>query len=309
MISKIFFSNDLIAYIKILGISVNLSYLSLIFPLAFALFIYSVRDKGVIGIVLSGIAYLPFAFILMLIPSMTGLIFYTITSVTVILYAINRQWYGVDKKQGFLIVIIPVFIVVLLGISVIFFSGHLPYFFNRISALLNPEKHLDYLGYLNFVIRDILSTSVFWGKGKTLNVTSYLPDINTDYSLTYLIHEFGFIMLFLVSALVLVFSIFGLYKAIKEKSALGGIISITIILTFIFQAFSYIIANLGYGVPVSLSLPLISYGNTSLFINSALIGIMLSVFRTGEIHSDTILKNPKPIFTYHDRKFIINFKL
>ena len=55
-----------------LAFAFPLSYLSLIFPLAYALLIYTLRSKGLQGILLCGVGYLPFAIILLLIPSQKG---------------------------------------------------------------------------------------------------------------------------------------------------------------------------------------------------------------------------------------------
>ena len=139
-----------------------------------------------------------------------------------------------------------------------------------------------------------------------------LPDISTDFSLVFLIHRFGFIALLGIVLLIGIFCTAGVGKALREKSVLGSLIALAVMLTFTLQAVCYIASNLGYGFIVSMSLPFISYGNCALFINSALIGFMLSVFRTGEFVQDVSVKStPKSnraIFSYEDGKLIINFK-
>ncbi|MEG1152550.1 MAG: hypothetical protein RSD67_06765, partial [Oscillospiraceae bacterium] len=70
-----------------------------------------------------------------------------------------------------------------------------------------------------------------------------------------------------------------------------------------------------YGIFSSYSLPFISYGKSAFFINSILIGFMLSIFRTGEIFRDrsvaTIEKRVDQnhsLFSYDNGKIIINLK-
>ena len=123
-------------------------------------------------------------------------------------------------------------------------------------------------------------------------------------------HNFGWVAFIGISVVSFEFSILGLYYVTKQKSVLGTIVSLSIMLTFVLQAIIYIINNLGYGILSALLLPLVSYGKAALVINSALIGFMLSVFRTGDILKDSI-KFPKKInsiFSYDDGKLIINFK-
>lgn len=289
--------------------SVSLSYLSLIFPLAFALFVYNMRNKGFVGILLCGIAYFPLAFFLLFIPTISGLILYTITALTVLCFSIYRGWFGVNKKQGFMLVLIPAFVM-----SSFFCILKISHAWHRISIFLNPDQARFGAGYQYCVIRDILSEAAFFGKGgvpEIIGDIAALPNVNTDYSLVFLIHQFGFVTLLCIILLVLAFSIIGIYKALQEKSILGSLVALTIILTFILQSAFYIIDNLGYGLVSALSLPFISYGNTALFINASLIGFMLSIFRTGEIFRDCtfdtkISKASQSIFSYEDGKIIIN---
>lgn len=295
--------------------SVILAYLCLIFPLAFALFVYTMRNKGLGGILLSGVAYLPFAVILFIAPTLSGLILYTISAVSVLCYAICLGWFDVNKKQGLQLVLIPTFTVTIGLAATSIFT--MPYAYWRLSIFLNPERDPLGAGYQLCSIRELLSKSVFFGKGnvpeKMGDITSFLPNINTDYSLTYLIHQFGFVVLFLITLIILLFSITGIHMALKQKSVLGSLIALTIMVTFVLQSVFYILSNLGYGLVSSPSLPFISYGNSSLIMNAALVGFMLSVFRIGEIFKDrsffTISKKNKrnhPLFSYEDGKLIIN---
>lgn len=289
--------------------SISLTYLSLIYPLAFSLFVYSMREKGIKGILMSGLAYLPLAFLLTVIPTISGLILYTITSLAVLCFSISRGWFGVNKKHGLLLVFIPTIVM-----SPLFCLLYLNRMWLRISVFLNPEQARLTAGYQYCLIRAFLSKAVFWGKGgvpEIMGDISAMPNVNTDYSIVFLIHQFGFVILLFITLLVVIFSIIGIYKALREKSILGSLVALTIILTFTLQSVFFIIDNLGYGLISGLSLPFISYGNTALFLNAALIGFMLSIFRTGEIVIDRsfetkINKGNQSIFSYEDGKIIIN---
>lgn len=72
----------------------------------------------------------------------------------------------------------------------------------------------------------------------------------------------------------------------------------------------YVVFNLGFQLISPLSLPLISYGNTATVINLGLIGLMLSVFRTGDMVKGEggPCKNNK-LFSWNNGKLTIDFKV
>lgn len=294
------------------GISINLSYLALIFPLAFALLVYILRNKGYWGILLSGIGYLPFALILCYVPTLSGLLLYTMTALTVLCYAVIKGWFGVHKKKGLSLILIPAFLAgILLMLPLI--RGH--HFTNRLNAILHPYSDRSGAGYIPSLIRDVLTSSSFVGKGSLSSqfVESIAQDPlpSSDYMLTTLIHTFGWITLIGIIAALALFSCIGFYHTAKEKSVLGSLMSLSIMLTFTLQCISYILDNLAFGLVSALSLPFISYGSTALLINAALVGFMLSIFRTGSAFKDESRSaecSSLSFLTYKDGKLIINLR-
>jgi len=79
-------------------------------------------------------------------------------------------------------------------------------------------------------------------------------------------------------------------RSLKEKSTLASLVALNVSLVLLFQSLFYIVSNLGVPIFSTVSLPLISSGNTFTVINMTLTGIALSVFRTGKYQSD-----PPPI--------------
>jgi hypothetical protein len=72
------------------------------------------------------------------------------------------------------------------------------------------------------------------------------------------------------------------------------------------QVIVYVCFNLGFQLIATISLPLISYGGSSTIINMSLIGLMLSVFRTGDLVTDkSITSNKYKLFEYMGGKIII----
>lgn len=275
--------------------------LAIIFPVIYVLFIYSQKGNGYKGIILSGIAYLPLVLALFMIPSLSGALLYTITSLITLCFAINKGFFRVNKKNGLLLVLIPVLIVVLV-LSV--FTGLSLYHITQ--------------GFIPMIVGDMISQSVFIGSSGVPEGFQNIGDLplnHSDFMLILLTNSYGLIIPVVLTVFLLIFSIISFKKVCKQKSYLASLITLSIILTFLLQATSYILYNLGYTFSASLSFPFISYGKTSLWINAILIGFMLSVFRTGEVFKDSFvdrtgrtLKGTNEIFKYEDGKLIIKLK-
>lgn len=285
--------------------SSNLSYLTPIYCVTFALVIYTFRTKGFMGILLCGIAYVPFAIILYKIPSITGVIIFTFSVLCMLFLAIVKGWYHVKKWQGLLILFSPPF---LLGSLLL--VKH-PYLVERIHILIHPS--FSDRGYFCTMIGDIFKQSVFIGKGtvpKQFGETLLLPNTESEFLLSILIHNFGRIILVGIIVLIILFSSIGFYSISKQKSILGILISFSIMLPIILQSLFYIGGNVGYGFPVSLPIPFLSNNSVNLMIHTALTGLMLSIFRTGSIFKDNpaYLSSANPLFSYKDGKLIIDLK-
>lgn len=188
----------------------------------------------------------------------------------------------------------------------------------RIQVMLHPAFDPTGYGYIGTVIQRFLSHSQFIGEGMPLSgfekytVLQILPDVNTDFLLTYLIYRFGWIVLIGTIGIFSAFIIRALILCKKQKSVLGFLVSLAIISTFALQCVIYIASNLGFFLLSPLSLPLISYGGQALVINMCLIGFLLSVFRTGDLVRDqagvAVVAKSSHFIQYVNGQIIINLK-
>ncbi len=287
--------------------------LYLLFPLFYALFIYAMRNKGFKGIIFCGLAFLPIVQILGLQGTISGIFFCALISLIVLCYAICKGWFGVDKKGGLAIVLTPTLLISGLFIRSFTngFRGH------RLIAFIDPNAYKNSGGYLYYNLRENLNGATLFGQGvlpPSVEMNSeWWSDflLRDNFNLAYFINQFGIYTLILVVLIFGILCVLGVRKALKEQSMLGTLIALTIILAFSIQALFYVLGNIGYGMYFSFSLPFIFGSNEALIINSALMGFMLSIFRTGEVFSD--LRNIKSVaqnkvFYFEDGKLTINFK-
>lgn len=145
----------------------------------------------------------------------------------------------------------------------------------RIYAFLNPESYATQEGYVYLAIKNALNEAGWFGA----ETIQYIPEGHTDFALVQLIQEFGYIAGIAVVTVLFAIAIRILWKAKQLARSYGKLLVIGAV-SFYCMQFGYSVAMiLGWLPIIGLSLPFISYGFTSLLINSFVIGIALSVYR------------------------------
>ena len=151
----------------------------------------------------------------------------------------------------------------------------------RVLTFLNPES--DTLGSSWNIIQSkiAIGSGGMLGKGwqnGSQTQLDFLPEHSTDFILSVLAEEFGFIGVILLLSLYLAIIFRGLYIAFQSKDTFNRLFAGALILTF----FVYVFINAGMisgllpvvGVP----LPLVSYGGTSIITLMASFGMIMSVY-------------------------------
>lgn len=280
----------------------------LLFPLGFAAVVYAARNRGYVGLIICQLALCILSWFTIQVPTATGLILTVVSGLVILTMAIYKKWYKVKKLYGYLFAFIPLVFFVLMVLA---YSPQ--YYWLRLKTALNPLLDPDGMGYLGTVIRRMLDGSVMFGPGQmpAEYAAQPLPAYSsyTDYLLTTLTFNFGWIAFIFIMGLLLFFIVRGFIHSFKQKSVLGSLVSLSVMLTFTLQVLSYVLANLGIQLGAPISLPLLSYGNMATVINLALIGIMLSVFRTGDMVKDksSNVIREDDIFTWNFGKLTISY--
>ncbi|NLO88970.1 MAG: stage V sporulation protein E [Clostridia bacterium] len=156
-----------------------------------------------------------------------------------------------------------------------------PYRLKRITAFLNPWADPMDSGFQ--IIQSLLALGsgglMGMGLGQSRQKFFYLPERHTDFIYAILGEELGFIG---ASFVLLLFAIFlwrGFKIALSVKDNFGSLLAVGITSMIILQ----MIINIGVvtgSMPVTgITLPLISYGGSSLVFTLAGIGILLNISR------------------------------
>ncbi|HZX21542.1 MAG TPA: FtsW/RodA/SpoVE family cell cycle protein [Clostridia bacterium] len=261
-------------------------FILLLFPIAISGIIYNMRTRGYAGIILSGAFLIITVLIGDMIPSLSMMVPIISAFLILITVAIINGWFNVNKLYGILLIYVPM--VGIMGTAFTKWIFGNSYRRDRLLNAINPPRDLTGLGYIPAMIRDMLTNAKFVGRGFP-GLSSYmLPEINTDYILTYLIHRLGWVFFIIIMVIMTIFIVHSFVLCSKQKSVLGRLVSAAILITFTMEVVFYTISNLGLPIVTS-TLPFISYSGMSIIINMVLIGVMLSVFKSGDVIRDELL--------------------
>lgn len=173
----------------------------------------------------------------------------------------------------------------LLGIAIIscpivfWLMTHADYRVKRLSAFMNPWKDPHGLGFQ--IIHSFLafgSGGIFGvGLGNSKQKLFYLPEPHTDFILSIIAEELGLIG---VSIIILLFSIL-IIRGIKIALDAADLYSTYLALGITTLLGLQVVINMGVVMGLlptkGLTLPLLSYGGSSLLVNLLGIGILLSI--------------------------------
>ncbi len=289
-------------------VSFSLVYINLLYPILLVGVIYVTRKKGYIGLIVDILITIVLSILADLTSSYGNGVFVLVTGVLLISVSIYKKWYPVNRILGYLLVILPAIGVLLLG-----FIENSYYLLSHLELAINPGMEADGRGYIGTMLRTILHNAVFIGKGtmpvQYSHVVFLEHSIHPEYLISHLIFNCGWITFYIMIALFTVFIIKGFYIALKQKSMLGLLISLAVLITITFEASVYIAWNLGFMLISPIALPFISYGSIALIVNLFLTGIMLSVFRSDSLVTDARITSRKgKLITWKDGCLTIDFR-
>jgi cell division protein FtsW len=162
------------------------------------------------------------------------------------------------------------------GVLLIFYKG---YRLTRLTAFLDPWKDADNTGFQ--IIQSLLS----FGSGGTFGVgigdgmqkLFYLPEPHTDFILSIIAEESGFIGVAIVIAMFAVFAFRGFMIALKAPDLFGTLLASGLTMVIALEAFINIAGVMGLIPLKGLVLPFLSYGGTAFIMTMTAVGILLNI--------------------------------
>lgn len=150
----------------------------------------------------------------------------------------------------------------------------------RISTFLDPAQDPQGAGYQQIQARITVGSGGAWGKGFTKGTQGqlrFLPVAHNDFIFSVLAEEHGFMGVVVALALYLFVILRALESARLAKDRLGAYLVAGVLASFTFQVLYNITMSAGLAPVKGLTLPLMSYGGSSMIATLAGFGLILNV--------------------------------
>ncbi len=167
-----------------------------------------------------------------------------------------------------------------------------PWRLQRFLAYFNPEAYANGEAYQFMQARLALGSGGLTGTGlgdghQTLG---YMPEAHNDFILAPIGEEMGFIGVALVLVLFAILLWRGIRAALGARDTFGGYLAFGITFLFGVQVLFNVGVVLGVVPNKGITLPLVSYGGSSLVITMFLVGLLLNVGRRPIHESNSVAK-------------------
>jgi rod shape determining protein RodA len=150
----------------------------------------------------------------------------------------------------------------------------------RIMTFLDPDRDPLGTGYHIIQSKIAIGSGMIFGKGflkGTQNALSFLPEQHTDFIISVLAEEWGFLGTGFVLFLYMILVLWGLNIALGCRDSFGTILAVGISAMIFWEIFINAGMVMGLMPVVGVPLPLISYGGSSVVTTMIGIGILISI--------------------------------
>jgi cell division protein FtsW len=159
-----------------------------------------------------------------------------------------------------------------------------PWRMQRFLAYFNPDAFANKEAYQFLQARLAIGSGGLWGNGlgNGHQTLGYMPEAQNDFIMAPIGEELGWIG---VTCVIVLFAILvwrGIRAALGARDVFGGYLAFGITLMFGVQVLFNVGVVLGVVPNKGITLPLVSYGGSSLVITMFLVGLILNVGRRAE---------------------------
>ena len=162
----------------------------------------------------------------------------------------------------------------------------------RVKAFLNPGADVADLGY------QVNQSLIALGSGGALGVGfgrgqqkfGFLPEPHNDFILAMIGEEWGFLGVAGVVLLYVAIALVGYRVARGATDLFGFLLAVGVTNLIVVQAFLHAAVNMALVPPTGVTLPLVSYGRSSMIVTLAAVGILMSVARISDRRDRALAK-------------------
>ena len=150
----------------------------------------------------------------------------------------------------------------------------------RILTFIDPESDIQGAGWNAFQSMIAVGSGRLWGKGHqggTQTQLSFLPEQHTDFAFSVWAEEMGLVGCSLLLLLYLLLLVVALAIAADARDTYGSLVAVGVAALILWQTLINVGMVIGVAPVVGLTLPLFSYGGSSLLTTMCGLGLLLNV--------------------------------
>jgi rod shape determining protein RodA len=158
-----------------------------------------------------------------------------------------------------------------------------PYQVDRLTAFLNPSNDPAKQGYQQSQSRIAIGAGQRTGRGDNATQTrnNFLPEHHTDFIFAVVGETYGFVGAAVVLALFALLIWRSLRILMMSKNLYGSLIAGGVLAMVAFQVFVNVGMNVGIAPITGVTLPLMSYGGSSVLVTLMAFGLLQSIYVQG----------------------------
>ncbi len=162
-----------------------------------------------------------------------------------------------------------------------------PYRMERLTGFINPSADPSGVGFQSIQAEIALGSGGIFGVGlgESLQKAFYLPEAHTDMIAAVIGEELGMIGIAGLVGLYGMFGYAGLRIAKGARDRYGKLLAAGLTSLVLVQAVINLFAVLGLAPLTGVPLPFVSYGNSSMLVLLASVGLLLNIARGGSVGS------------------------
>jgi len=154
-----------------------------------------------------------------------------------------------------------------------------PYRMARLTSFINPGADAAGAGFQGQQATIALGSGGIFGVGigESVQKAFYLPEAHTDMIAAVIGEELGLLGVSLLVGLYMLFGYAGFRTAQKARDRYGRLLAAGLTAMILVQASINLFAVMGLAPLTGVTLPFVSYGNSSLIVTLAAVGLLLNV--------------------------------
>lgn len=158
-----------------------------------------------------------------------------------------------------------------------------PYRMERLTSFLNPGADASGAGFQGGQAAIALGSGGLFGNGlgESVQKAFYLPEAHTDMIAAVIGEEVGLLGVAILVGLYMLFGYAGFRTAQRAKDRYGRLLAAGLTAMIMIQATINLYAVMGMAPLTGVTLPFVSYGNSSLIVTLAAVGLLLNIAAGG----------------------------